>query len=276
MSHVKKQLEKHNLRPVKAFGQNFLSDNNIIKKIADAQDITNKNVIEIGPGLGHLTKELVSKAKKLVAIEIDKKLVPVLKEEFKSNNNFEVINDDFLNVNLKELIKKQFNNERDVVVVANLPYYLTSPIILKLLENIDLFMSFVLMMQKEVALRLNAGINTKAYNNLSIMIQYYCQTKILFDVKPQSFFPAPKITSSVVLFTTKSERKLIDDKNFWKFVRSCFVNKRKTLINNLGNYLNNKEQAISIVEKLNWSLNIRAENLTFDMFLDLFNQVKSK
>lgn len=214
MSEAKKKLYKHNLRPIKSFGQNFLSDNKIIKKIVNAETIVNKQIIEIGPGLGNLTQELVKTAKKVVAIEIDKKLVPILREEFIDNYNIKIINQDFLKINIQQLIADEFNSQEDIIVIANLPYYLTSPIIIKLLENVDYFSSFVLMMQKEVAQRLSAQPNNKVYNNLSVMVQYYCQVSILFDVKPQSFFPQPKITSSVVLFTIKKQRIKINEDKF--------------------------------------------------------------
>lgn len=269
MKEVKIILEKNNLHPVKGFGQNFLFDKNIVKKITEVTTIDNKNVIEIGTGLGHLTKFLISKAKKVVTVEIDKKLISYLNFEFKDSTNLTIINQDFLKIDLANLIKKEFTNSKDIIVIANLPYYLTSPIILKLLENINFFSAFVLMMQKEVAQRLNAKVATKSYNNLSVMCQFYCDIKVMFDVKPQSFFPAPKVTSSVVLFKVKKQNVLKDEKEFWIFVRSCFSSKRKTLINNLIIFLK-KEEAISLLQKLNWPLTIRAENLTFSMFQELF------
>lgn len=274
MKEIKFILEKNNLHPVKGFGQNFLFDKNIIRKITEVTNIENKNVIEIGTGLGHLTKFLVAKAKKVVSVEIDKKLFAYLAKEFENVDNLKIINQDFLKLDLATLIKKEFDSEQDIIVVANLPYYLTSPIILKLLENIHFFSFFVLMMQKEVAQRLNAKIGTKNYSNLSIMCQFYSQVKVMFDVKPQSFYPAPKITSSVVLFKVKDAINLKNEKEFWAFVRSCFVSKRKTLINNLTQYLK-KEEAIVLLEKLNWTLTIRAESLTFEMFQELFLLLKT-
>ncbi|MGL5268610.1 MAG: 16S rRNA (adenine(1518)-N(6)/adenine(1519)-N(6))-dimethyltransferase RsmA [Spiroplasma sp.] len=274
MKEIKNILVKNNLHPIKNFGQNFLFDKNIIKKISEVVEIENKNIIEIGTGLGHLTKFLVSKAKKVVSVEIDKKLVSYLNQEFKNTDNLVIINQDFLKLDLSSLIKKEFDSKQDIIVVANLPYYLTSPIILKLLENIHFFSAFVLMMQKEVAQRLNAKIKTKNYNNLSIMCQFYCQVRVMFDVSPQSFFPAPKITSSVVLFKVKDKIALKNETEFWIFVRSCFANKRKILINNLTKYLE-KEAATSLLEELGWFLTIRAEDLTFEMFQKLFLILKN-
>lgn len=275
MKEIKTTLIDNNLHPVKSLGQNFLFDQNIIKKIANVVNIENKNVLEIGTGLGHLTKTLVSKAKKVVTIEVDKKLIPYLNEEFKDTNNLKIINQDFLKIDLANLITKEFANDNQVIVIANLPYYLTSPIILKLLENVKFFSAFVLMMQKEVSQRLNAKVNTKAYSNLSVMCQFYCQVKVVFDVKPQSFFPAPKVTSSVVLFQVKDDINLDDEKQFWIFVRSCFASKRKTLVNNLTKYLA-KEAANELIKSLKWSPTIRAENLTFVMFQELFLILKQE
>lgn len=274
MKEIKNILAKNNLHPVKNFGQNFLFDKNIIKKITNIEAIENKNVIEIGTGLGHLTKFLVSKAKKVVSIEIDKKLIAYLEQEFADVDNLIIINQDFLKLNLASLIAKEFNSNQDIIVIANLPYYLTSPIILKLLENVHFFSAFVLMMQKEVAQRLNAKIGTKNYNNLSIMCQFYCQVRVMFDVSPQSFFPAPKITSSVVSFKVRENIILEDEKEFWTFVRSCFSSKRKILTNNLIKYLK-KEDIIALLEELDWPVTIRAENLTFGMFQKLFLILKN-
>lgn len=274
MKEIKNILAKNNLHPIKNFGQNFLFDKNIIKKITNVEAIENKNVIEIGTGLGHLTKFLVSKAKKVVSIEIDKKLVAYLEQEFKDVDNLVIVNQDFLKLNLANLIAKEFDSKQDIIVIANLPYYLTSPIILKLLENVHFFSAFVLMMQKEVAQRLNAKIGTKNYNNLSIMCQFYCQVRVMFDVSPQSFFPAPKITSSVVSFKVRENIVLVDEKEFWAFVRSCFSSKRKTLTNNLTKYLP-KEEIITLLAELGWPLTIRAENLTFEMFQKLFLILKN-
>lgn len=275
MKQVKVILEENNLHPIKGFGQNFLFDQNVIKKIADVVAIEDQNIIEIGTGLGHLTKYLVAKAKKVVSVEIDKKLAAYLEQEFKDTKNLTIINYDFLKLSLADLIENEFDSNQNIIVIANLPYYLTSQIILKLLENISFFSAFVLMMQKEVAQRLNAQPGTRDYNNLSIMCQFYCQIQVMFDVRPNSFFPAPKVTSSVVLFEVRNNIALKDEKQFWLFVRSCFAKKRKTLINNLTTYIP-KDEAIAILVQLNWSLTIRAENLTFKMFYQLFLILKGK
>lgn len=275
MKKIKTTLIDNNLHPIKSLGQNFLFDQNIIKKITNVVEIENKNVLEIGTGLGHLTKSLISKARKVVTIEIDKKLISYLTEEFKNVSNLKIINQDFLKTDLANLISKEFDNDNQIIVIANLPYYLTSPIILKLLENVKFFSAFVLMMQKEVSQRLNAKVNTKSYSNLSVMCQFYCQVKVVFNVKPESFFPAPKVTSSVVLFQVKGDISLENEKQFWTFVRSCFTNKRKTLVNNLTKYLT-KMEANELMKTLKWSPTIRSENLTFAMFQELFLILKQE
>jgi len=272
MDHVKTLLKKYELYAVKSFGQNFLIDSNVLNKIATISNCqSNEGILEIGSGFGHLTDKLVNIAQNVVTIEIDKKLIPVLQTELgKKYQHLKIINGDFLKLDLKELMQDSFAIDQKIHVIANLPYYITSQIILKLCANITLFTSFTLTMQKEVAQRLTAIPKTKAYNNLSVMCQFYCDVKIMFDINPNNFFPIPKVTSSVVYFKVNPKLVLAQPTLFWKFVRSCFVNKRKTLINNLGIYLNDKVKAINIINGLNWPLTIRAEELTFPMFYELF------
>lgn len=276
MDNPKNLLKKYNLYAVKKFGQNFLTDNNIIVKIAKTSNCTNTDgILEIGSGLGHLTNELVNHAQKVVTIEIDKKLTPILYSQLAKHNNLKIVNEDFLKLNLKKLVSEEFTNIKNIHVIANLPYYITSQIILKLLENIDLFTSLTLTMQKEVAQRFCAQPKSKEYNNLSIMCQFYCDVKIAFDISPTNFTPAPKVISSVVYFKVNPKMELEQPVFFWKFVRSCFVNKRKTLANNVGVYLNNKEKAVSFINDLSWPSTIRAEELNFYMFYELFNIINS-
>lgn len=276
MENPKKILKKYDLHAVKRFGQNFLVNDNIIDKIIKTGDFKSEDgVIEIGAGFGHLTNKLLNSAQKVVAIEIDKKLVPILETELKEHKNLKIINEDFLSLNLKKLINEQFAINQKIHIIANLPYYITSQIVLKLLENIELFNSFTLMMQKEVAQRFCAKPKTKIYNNLSVMCQFYCDVKIAFDVSPNNFTPIPNVTSSVVYFKVNPKFQLDEPQVFWKFVRSCFLNKRKTLVNNLAVYLNNKEKAIDFINDLSWTLTIRSEELTFSMFYQLFNIINN-
>lgn len=276
MDNPKNLLKKYDLHAVKKFGQNFLTDNNIIVKIAKTSNCANTDgILEIGSGLGHLTNELVNHAQKVVTIEIDKKLTPILYSQLAKHSNLKIVNEDFLKLNLRKLVSEEFTNIKNIHVIANLPYYITSQIILKLLENIDLFTSFTLTMQKEVAQRFCAQPKSKEYNNLSIMCQFYCDVKIAFDISPTNFIPAPKVISSVVYFKVNPKMELEQPVFFWKFVRSCFVNKRKTLANNVGVYLNNKEKAVSFINDLSWPSTIRAEELNFYMFYELFNIINS-
>lgn len=277
MENPKKILKKYDLHAIKKFGQNFLIDNNVINKIIKIADFKGEDgIIEIGAGLGHLTNDLLNNAQKVVAIEIDKKLVLVLEQELMVHKNLKIINEDFLNLDLKKIINEEFTTKQKIHIVANLPYYITSQIVLKLLENIELFNSLTLMMQKEVAQRFCAKPKTKIYNNLSVMCQFYCDVKIIFDVSPYSFIPIPNVTSSVVYFKVNPKLQLSEPQLFWKFVRSCFFNKRKTLVNNLSIYLNSKEKAVSFINDLAWSLTIRSEELTFSMFYQLFTIINSK
>jgi len=276
MENAKILLKKYDLHAIKKFGQNFLIDNNIIIKMAKINNVEKTDgILEIGSGLGHLTNELIKTAQTVVTVEIDKKLVPILELELGTNNNLTIINADFLKLDLQQLITTHFTAKQKIHVVGNLPYYITSQIVLKLLENIELFASFTLTMQKEVAQRFCAKPKTKNYNNLSIMCQFYCDLKIAFDISPNSFIPVPNVTSSVVTFKVNPKLQLSEPKLFWIFVRSCFTNKRKTLANNLGIYLKNKEQAISIINDLNWKSTIRSEELTFMMFYELFNFINN-
>lgn len=276
MDNPKALLKKYALHTIKKFGQNFLIDNNIIIKIVKTSNCNNTDgILEIGPGLGHLTNELVKHAQKVVAIEIDKKLIQVLHSQLDNHNNLTIINEDFLKLDLRKLVVDEFKTIKNIHIVANLPYYITSQIVLKLLENIDLFTSFTLTMQKEVAQRFCAKPKTKEYSNLSIMCQFYCDVKIAFDISPNSFTPAPNVTSSVVYFKVNPKIQLEQPTIFWKFVRSCFVNKRKTLANNVGVYLNNKEKAVSFINDLSWPSTIRAEELSFSMFYELFNFINN-
>lgn len=276
MDNPKNLLKKYDLHAVKKFGQNFLTDNNIIVKIAKTSNCSSMDgILEIGSGLGHLTNELVKHAQKVVTIEIDKKLTPILYSQLDKYDNLKIVNEDFLKLNLRKLVSEEFTNIKNIHVIANLPYYITSQIILKLLENIDLFTSFTLTMQKEVAQRFCAQPKSKEYNNLSIMCHFYCDVKIAFDISSTNFTPAPKVTSSVVYFKVNPKIELEQPVFFWKFVRSCFVNKRKTLANNVCVYLNNKEKAVSFINDLSWPSTIRAEELNFSMFYELFNIINS-
>lgn len=273
LSKTKEILAKHGMSAKKSFGQNFLIDNNIVARIVEhAQVDKNTCVIEVGPGIGSLTQFLARKAKKVLSIEIDTKLKPVLEDSLAAYDNVDIVFDDFLKVDLEALVKEHFGLDQEVVVVANLPYYITTPILIKLFENqskINL-KRICAMMQKEVALRLSAKKDTKDYNSLTILTQYYSEAKIVIKVPKNVFIPAPKVDSAVVLFTIKEqEHKPQDEALFFKILRVLFKQRRKTILNNLNEMFNDKEKTKAILEAVNLSPQLRAENLTLAQIITL-------
>lgn len=273
-------IEKHQYSIKKKYGQNFLVDQNILKKIIDKADITkDKNVIEIGPGLGALTELLCEKANKVLAFEIDKTLIPILDDTLVNHENIDVINKDILDVNIIGYIDEYLDDGRDIVVVANLPYYITTAILLKLLQETDKIKSYVVMMQNEVANRLTSKPSTKDYNSLSVVIQYKCDTKKILNVPRSVFIPAPNVDSAVVKLDLKEEKEV--DVNhidlFYDIIRKSFSQRRKTLINNLSqSYGLSKELLAELLEKINLDIRIRAENLTINDFNNLTNEIHGK
>ena len=266
-------IKNNSHKPIKKFGQNFLIDKNIIKKIVNAQKIDkNTCVIEIGPGLGALTLELSKKAGYLLAYEIDKNLVSLLRDNFKNIKNIKIKQKDFMKINLNKKtneLKKEFNK---IVVVSNLPYYLSSQMIVKVLQSnkID---NAIFMMQKEFGQRLSAKISTKKYNNFTILVNYYSNIKKLFVVPPTVFIPKPAVESVVFEFQIKKNRnKINNEEKFFKFLKEIFSQKRKTILNNLSNVLNNKTIATKILENLNIDKKLRPENLNIDEFINIYNQ----
>lgn len=265
---------KEKIKAKKNFGQNFLVDQNILKKIVDATDIDGKNVIEIGPGLGSLTSLLVKKAKKLVCYEIDKDMIEVLKREYSDKTNITILHNDFLKVDIQQDIKQYFNNE-NVILVANLPYYITTAILTKILEETNKIKKIVVMVQKEVAMRLSGKPSTKDYNSLSVLIQYYTNVKTLFNVSPKCFIPAPDVESSVISITLKDEKLQLENEEFFlKFNRSIFIQRRKTLYNNIKTaYPLSKETIENILLSNDLPLTVRAENLTVEQIVKLSNDI---
>lgn len=260
-------LEKHGLNAKKRLGQNFIIDPSIVKKIAENSGATNTTTaIEIGPGLGALTQQLSYIANQVVAIEIDNDMVEVLKDSM-DVDNVQVIHQDFLEVDLS-----QFNHLEDVVVCANVPYYITTPILFKLIES-DLKLSQItLMVQKEVAERLSAKVGSKEYNALSVMMDYLFEHKLLFKVPAACFYPKPRVDSMVITLKFKHSIKVQDQQKFFDFVKTCFVQRRKTLNNNLKEILDNHE-----IEKLfidnNLKPSVRAQELTTNQFIDMYRSV---
>ncbi|QBQ08211.1 16S rRNA (adenine1518-N6/adenine1519-N6)-dimethyltransferase [Spiroplasma gladiatoris] len=256
----------------KKFGQNFITDKNLIKKIIDTLDQTEDHlIIEIGPGQGALTNELCSRFKKVIAIEIDKDMETILKNKIRYNN-FELIIEDVLNINFEDLIDKEFKR---VSIISNTPYYITSEIIFKTLRCSAIFSKAVFMTQKEVAQRICAKYNEKNYNNLSVACQFYSELKYEFTVKKTLFNPVPKVDSAIIslCFNKNYLEKVNDDEKFISFVRKLFNNKRKTILNNLNNILQDKEKAEKILNNVDIDTNKRPENISIEGFINMFNEV---
>ncbi len=274
---IKKIVGKYKFKFSKSLGQNFLIDENIIFKIIDGAEISSDdNVVEIGPGIGTLTQYLSEAAKNVLAIEIDKNLIPILDETLSNYTNIEVVYGDVLQLDLNELIKSKFPGER-VKVVANLPYYVTTPIIMKFLEEEAPVKDIVVMMQKEVADRLNAKPSTKDYGSLSVAVQYYCDTEIITKVPKTVFMPQPNVESTVIRLKVLDEPRvhIHDPKIFFRVVRASFGKRRKTLLNSLSfSDLNlDKDVLREVLEKSNIDPNRRGESLDIDEFAVLSNNI---
>ncbi|KKW61846.1 16S rRNA (adenine(1518)-N(6)/adenine(1519)-N(6))-dimethyltransferase RsmA [Mycoplasma capricolum] len=261
------------MKAKKYYGQNFISDLNLINKIVDVLD-QNKDqlIIEIGPGKGALTKELIKRFDKVVVIEIDQDMVEILKTKF-NHSNLEIIQADVLEIDLKQLISKY--DSKNISIISNTPYYITSEILFKTLQISDLLTKAVFMLQKEVALRICSNKNENNYNNLSIACQFYSQRNFEFVVNKKMFYPIPKVDSAIVSLTFNNiyKKQINDDKKFIEFVRILFNNKRKTILNNLNNIIQNKNKALEYLKTLNISSNLRPEQLDIDEYIKLFNLI---
>lgn len=277
INNIRKILKKHNFKFSHSLGQNFIINPEICPKMAELSEVDeNTGVIEIGPGIGVLTNELAKRAKKVVSIEIDRRLLPVLNETLSEFSNVKVLNADILKINLKELIREEFNNVENVVVCANLPYYITSPVIMKLLEGKLRLKSIVAMVQKEVAERICAGVGTRESSNITVTVNYYSKPKILFLVSKAEFTPSPKVDSAVIKLDINDGNsvKVKDEEVFFKVVKSVFLQRRKTILNSLSKGLNLDKAVIEkILLKLGLDINLRAENLTMEQFISLANYI---
>ena len=268
-------MKKYHVKANKSLGQNFLIDENVINEIIKNSEISEEDcVIEIGPGLGTLTKELLEKAGEVVCVELDKKMIPILKDRFSLYKNFELINDDILKVNLKELIKEKKNKGfSKIKIVANLPYYITTPIIMKLLEEKLDLESITVMVQKEVADRLIAIPGDKETGAITYSVYYYAQGEELLEVSKDSFIPEPEVTSKVIRLRIRKEPPVKVERPdvMFRIIKSAFMQRRKTLLNALVNtkVFVNKEEGIKILKKLNLSENIRAEKLSIQDFANI-------
>ena len=276
-------LERHGFTFKKSFGQNFLTDTNILQKIVDTAEIDKKvNVIEIGPGIGALTEFLAENAAEVMAFEIDDRLVPILADTLRDFDNVTVVNQDILKVDLAQYIAEFKNPDLPIKVVANLPYYITTPILMHLIESGIPFSEFVVMMQKEVADRISAQPNTKAYGSLSIAVQYYMTAKVAFIVPRTVFVPAPNVDSAI-LKMVRRERPAVevqDEKFFFKVTKASFVHRRKTLWNNLTSYFGKSEEVKTklerALEKADLAANVRGEALDLAAFARLSDALKSE
>lgn len=275
-SELMSVLNKYNFSFSKSLGQNFLIDQNILNKIVSGSGINeNTNVLEVGPGAGTLTRELCLKAKKVTAVEIDKALIPILNDVMSDFDNFNLINSDILELNINELIKNEFDNE-SFTVVANLPYYITTPIIMNFLESELPVNSMTLMIQKEVAARILAEHGTKDYGALSVAVQFYAEPGIICSASPHCFTPQPKVTSTVVNLKLYDKPKY-DVKNkeqFFKIVKSIFSQRRKTLVNSLSGspYLDlSKDKIIDVLKQMELNEKVRGEKLNIEQIAELSN-----
>lgn len=272
-------LKKYNIMANKSLGQNFLINEDVIEKIVDSANISKDDVIiEIGPGLGTLTKELIEKAKKVIAIELDKRMIHILNDRFSMYDNFELINKDVLKVDLKSIIKneKESNKVNNVKIVANLPYYITTPIIMKLLEDRLDIKSINVMVQKEVAKRLTAIPGDKLSGAITYTVNYYCIAKEITEVLNNSFIPEPEVDSEVIKLEIRKEPpvQVKDEKVFFRVIKASFMQRRKTLINGLTNSgLMNKQDAKNLLIKLGFDEKIRGESLTIEDFAKISNEI---
>ena len=272
-------MKKYHIKANKKLGQNFLIDEKVIKQIIEASEITKKDcIIEIGPGLGTLTKELLENAGKVISIELDKKMLPILKDRFALYNNFELINNDVLQVNLKEIIEKEKEEGlENVKIVANLPYYITTPIIMKLLEeklNLD---SIIVMVQKEVAERLIATPSDKETGAITYSVYYYAKGEEILEVPKDSFIPEPEVTSKVIKLNIRKEQpvKVKEPEAMFRIIKCAFMQRRKTLLNALVNtkVFLNKEEGIKILKELGLREDVRAEKLKIEDFAKITDKI---
>lgn len=273
-------MDEYGIRAKKGFGQNFLTDPAILGRIVDAAGVNHgDNVIEIGPGIGALTEQLAQAAGQVLAVEIDQDLIPVLAKTLAAYDNVKVINQDILKANLPELIKQHFSDPtRTIKVVANLPYYITSPILMNLLATPVQWASITVMMQKEVAQRLTARPGTKQYGALTLAIEYQMEAQIAFNVSRHAFVPSPNVDSAIVVLKQRPEalaEQPFDKGKLFGLIRGCFAHRRKSLWNNLqstvGKDTATKAAMKNVLDQLSMDPQIRPEKLTLSQFIHLAN-----
>lgn len=275
-------MSKYNIIASKSLGQNFLIDSEVVSGIVDNAEVSKEDlVIEIGPGLGTLTSVLLERAGKVICIELDKRMVNIITDRFALYENFEVINEDVLKVPLKSIIEEnlKMHNLKNAKVVANLPYYITTPIIMKLLEDRLNLQSITVMVQKEVAERLTETPGGKETGAITYSINYFADSEIVIQVPNTSFIPAPEVNSAVMKLTLLDKPRVIvkDEKKLFNIIKIAFMQKRKTLVNSLnnGNILESKENIEKMLTELGIDLKARAENLTLEQFAQIADYVEN-
>lgn len=275
-------LNKYGIHANKSLGQNFLINEEVINQIIEKAEIDEKDlVIEIGPGLGTLTSRLLEKAGKVICVELDDRMITILNDRFKLYNNFELIHDDILKVNLNKIINENLfenNNIKKIKIVANLPYYITTPIIMKLLEEKLNITSITVMIQKEVADRLIAVPGEKNAGAITYSVYYYAEAKKVLDVENNSFIPEPSVTSTVIKLNIRKQSpiQVIDEKLMFKIIKQAFMQRRKTLVNALSNMdiFKSKEEIIRMLEDLNINTKVRGEALTIEQYAQITNYIE--
>ncbi|AYM03943.1 16S rRNA (adenine(1518)-N(6)/adenine(1519)-N(6))-dimethyltransferase RsmA [Levilactobacillus yiduensis] len=277
-ARTKAILNRYHLVAKKSLGQNFLSDLNILRNIVAAGDVTDQdNVIEIGPGIGALTEQIAKRAHKVVAFEIDENLLPVLDETLMDYDNVKVINEDILQANLPDVVKNEFEPGHPIKLIANLPYYITTPILMGVLQSTVDFDAIVVMMQAEVADRLVAEPGTKAYGSLSVVMQYRAHVEVAFNVPRTAFIPQPNVDSAIIRLTPREALPVnpYEDKALFGFVKGCFAHRRKSLWNNLqgifGKQPEVRERIETVLNQTGISRQLRPERLTLINFIELTN-----
>jgi len=268
---VREIIDLYDFKFKKSLGQNFLIDKNFVDKIVDAAEIENQNVLEIGPGIGTITYEMAKLAKKVVAIEIDQTLIPILEENLGEFENAKVINEDILKVDLKKLVEEEFNGE-SFKVVSNLPYYITTPIIEMLITTGIACEDMTIMVQKEVAERMVASESSKEYSSLSVFIKFYTDAKVVINLPKSVFMPQPKIDSTILNLKLRLYDDKVNQDMLFKLVRAGFNKRRKTILNSLSDVVAKDDLKLAF-EKLNLAENLRAENLSLDDYINLANEL---
>ena len=272
-------LNKYSFVFQKKYGQNFLIDTRVLEKIIDAAEITKEDfVLEIGPGIGTMTQYLAEAAGHVTAVEIDRNLIPILEDTLSGYDNVTILNEDVLKVDIRRLAEEQ-NGGRPIKVVANLPYYITTPIIMGLFESHVPLESITVMVQKEVADRMQVGPGTKDYGALSLAVQYYARPYLVANVPPNCFMPRPKVGSAVIRLTRyeKPPVETMDEKRMFRIIRASFNQRRKTLVNGLGNSLEvqaSRDDVTAALRQMGLPAAVRGETLTLEQFAQLSNLLK--